>query len=282
MTPKQQSFIRSLIESKDTASLTVEQRAYLAQIQSGYADPGTQAASRIIETLLALPLRAGTASTVEVPEGRYAVVNDAGVTEFFKVDCPTEGKWAGYVFVKQQASDDLYPVKGARKSEVLGRIAVDPQAAMVRYGQELGSCGRCGRTLTDEVSRATGIGPECAAILGIDRPSVESVVAPKAPTPAEVVESHPVFASFSPETRATIAANAETAKAVDVTVRRDPIGDVPTLGWRERKSLIKQQQSDAAKSRGDWHERAVATGRIHEGELPGSTWEDIFRMGEGA
>ncbi|MES2342166.1 MAG: DUF6011 domain-containing protein [Pseudomonadota bacterium] len=27
----------------------------------------------------------------------------------------------------------------------------------------MGECGRCGRTLTDEASRAAGIGPVCAS-----------------------------------------------------------------------------------------------------------------------
>ena len=58
------------------------------------------------------------------------------------MDRPEDGKWAGYVFVKQQASDDLYPVKGARRDEVLARIAVDHRAAMVLYGHELGACGQ--------------------------------------------------------------------------------------------------------------------------------------------
>lgn len=31
------------------------------------------------------------------------------------------------------------------------------------FGQELGMCGRCGRHLTDEVSRSIGLGPDCAA-----------------------------------------------------------------------------------------------------------------------
>jgi hypothetical protein len=34
--------------------------------------------------------------------------------------------------------------------------------AMALYGQELGYCGRCGRHLTDESSRAAGLGPVCA------------------------------------------------------------------------------------------------------------------------
>jgi hypothetical protein len=45
--------------------------------------------------------------------------------------------------------------------KVAQAIGVDPQAAMTRYGQELGHCGRCGRTLTDEESRGRGIGPDC-------------------------------------------------------------------------------------------------------------------------
>lgn len=41
-------------------------------------------------------------------------------------------------------------------------IAADPKAAMLRYGRELGECGHCGRTLTNDESRARGIGPVCA------------------------------------------------------------------------------------------------------------------------
>jgi hypothetical protein len=46
---------------------------------------------------------------------------------------------------------------------ILARIAVNPRAAMQRYGQEIGACGRCGLTLTNDTSRALGLGPECAA-----------------------------------------------------------------------------------------------------------------------
>ena len=65
-----------------------------------------------------------------MPAGRYAVEID-GVLGFFKVDCPTEGRWAGYVFVKQMASDTEYAVRGFRLRLVLDAIAADPQAASV-------------------------------------------------------------------------------------------------------------------------------------------------------
>jgi DNA-directed RNA polymerase subunit RPC12/RpoP len=41
-------------------------------------------------------------------------------------------------------------------------IAADPKAAAVAYGRQTGVCSCCGRTLTDPVSIALGIGPICA------------------------------------------------------------------------------------------------------------------------
>lgn len=40
---------------------------------------------------------------------------------------------------------------------------VDLKVARMLYGKELGHCGNCGRTLTNQESRAMGIGPECAS-----------------------------------------------------------------------------------------------------------------------
>lgn len=103
----------------------------------------------------------------EVPAGHYAVDGEDGTLKFYRVDRPTEGRWAGYTFVKVQASDDLYPVKGGAATAILAKIAEAPVEAMTRYGQEIGSCGRCNRTLTDETSRAFGIGPDCRKIMGL-------------------------------------------------------------------------------------------------------------------
>jgi hypothetical protein len=105
---------------------------------------------------------AAPTTTAEVPDGRYAVEED-GTLKFFHVrNGKANTRWAGFVFVDIQASDDTYPLKDrARKTRVLASIAADLEAASRRYGQELGVCGRCGRTLTDEESRAYGIGPIC-------------------------------------------------------------------------------------------------------------------------
>lgn len=109
--------------------------------------------------------RKAPAPAIDVPAGRYAVEID-GRLGFFKVDCPTEGRWAGRVFVNQMASDTEYAVRGFRLGLVLDTIAADSQAASLRYGREIGACGVCGRTLTDEDSRARGIGPICADKMG--------------------------------------------------------------------------------------------------------------------
>lgn len=98
----------------------------------------------------------------DVPAGRYAIDTSTGLA-FYRVDRPTEGKWAGRTFVSVQAGPNLFPVRdvGARLG-ILATIAKDPAAASMRYGRELGHCGVCGLELTNEESRARGIGPICA------------------------------------------------------------------------------------------------------------------------
>lgn len=98
------------------------------------------------------------ATTAEVADGRYAVEHE-GTLKFYKVK---NGRRAGMVFLDVQASDDWHAIRTvARIREIVALIAADPMAATVRYGRELGECGRCGKALTDEASRAAGIGPVC-------------------------------------------------------------------------------------------------------------------------
>lgn len=98
----------------------------------------------------------------DVPAGRYALDTPNGV-RFYVVDRPTKGKWSGYTFVNVLASDQRWPVRDKReRMRILSEIEADPRAASIRYGHEIGRCGICNRTLTDEQSRAAGIGPVCA------------------------------------------------------------------------------------------------------------------------
>lgn len=154
---KQRNFITKLMQERGFDSTAIEN--VLKGCTMGQA-------SDKIRILLDTPKATQTVVAAKVvapkvPAGRYAVVID-GVTKFFKVDTPTEGRWAGRTFVKIQASDELHAVRGDTARQVLELIAKDPEAASKLYGREIGACGVCGRTLTDEESRANGIGPICA------------------------------------------------------------------------------------------------------------------------
>jgi hypothetical protein len=90
------------------------------------------------------------------------------VTKFYRVNTPTKGRWAGCSFLNVQASSDFHPIRNqGERNAILAQIAKDPITAKALYGQELGQCGHCNRTLTDELSRELGIGPVCRGHLGI-------------------------------------------------------------------------------------------------------------------
>lgn len=101
----------------------------------------------------------------QVAQGYYAIASLTGNNDldFFRVDRPTEGKWAGRTFVKRVIGGKAdSPVWGSTARAALGAIiAAGERSAAQRYGQEIGRCGRCNRHLTDETSRAYGLGPDC-------------------------------------------------------------------------------------------------------------------------
>jgi hypothetical protein len=126
------------------------------------------------DTILKMPKSAAPAQVKKaserydaIPEGYYATPSLTGHNDldFWRVDKPAEGKWAGYIFVKRVIGGrPSVNVKGSTKFQALDAIlAAGPEQAMALYGQTLGYCGRCGRHLTDEESRAYGIGPVCRA-----------------------------------------------------------------------------------------------------------------------
>jgi hypothetical protein len=171
-TDKQAAFLRSLVAERFAAGTTVN-GASLDQFTESVIAQGKTRVSAAIEKLLAMPkLAAPKAETpkapttkANVPAGRYAVTGEAGQTVFVKVD-EGKGKWDGYTFVslligspghlREQRLD-----RNASRA-LLAKVAVDPEAACIRFGHELETCGRCGSPLTNAESRARGIGPDCA------------------------------------------------------------------------------------------------------------------------
>ncbi len=126
-------------------------------------DQGQRRVSQAITKLKGMPLdglyvEASDVVEVEVnrhgiPIGRYALRDDEGTVHFYSLS-------ADGIFV--QASDEFHRVsKRKTQARIIKDIQADPEAASALYGRELGVCGRCGRTLTDEDSRERGIGPVC-------------------------------------------------------------------------------------------------------------------------
>lgn len=120
----------------------------------------------------------------QLPEGRryYAVANESGELTFLRITKtkPTDRYPTPMTFVDQIVGGglgaDSNPQPRGRvtaSGSYLGtfeslyrKVVADPEAAMAAFGHALGSCGYCGRTLTDVESRERGIGPVCARKAG--------------------------------------------------------------------------------------------------------------------
>jgi hypothetical protein len=174
-TEAQLSFANRLANER---RLTDDQRTWLdAQLASTSLTRGR--VSQIIDRLRTLPLadandpaQANPGVTLPPPPaGRYALLGDDGVVRFYRVDRPTDGRWAGYTFLKPVYGSPGSLRTGERlqrstERRVLAEIAADPKTASIRFGKELGHCGVCGSPLTNEESRELGIGPVCRGRLG--------------------------------------------------------------------------------------------------------------------
>lgn len=175
-TERQVAYIHSLLDERQLP----EQDGHPANIDALKKRATTldrSLASDWITRLKSFPRNAGSREAdfqplPDVPAGRYAVTGEDGTTDFYKVDRPTKGRWAGYTFVKLGLGGPHGEPRWERTSRantrtILQKIAAaGPEEASKRYGHELGHCGICGRTLTNPESIALGIGPVCAGRVG--------------------------------------------------------------------------------------------------------------------
>lgn len=103
----------------------------------------------------------------DVPEGHYAIQSLTGNNDldFFRVDRPTEGDWKGKTYVKRVIGG--HPDSNIRFTQyrtVLQAILdAGPEKAGFAYADAIGRCYKCNRHLTDDDSRARGMGPDCAS-----------------------------------------------------------------------------------------------------------------------
>lgn len=98
----------------------------------------------------------------KVPEVRLAIPGVTNDLDFLRVRAQ-RGKSVRVLRVI--GGHDDQPLGIAQAHAVLERALFvdDIPEAVATFGRELGHCGRCGRHLTDEVSRALGLGPDCAS-----------------------------------------------------------------------------------------------------------------------
>jgi len=95
----------------------------------------------------------------DIPDGYYALRDPDGHVRFFRVST-----YRGKRKVQSQASDTLFPINFTSGHTILRQIReTGMRDSAFLYGREIGRCCRCGHTLTDEDSRAAGIGPYCAS-----------------------------------------------------------------------------------------------------------------------
>lgn len=169
--PAQRQYIEGLIRERLVPDGFSDQDL-LDRYQTDRID-GTGASS-LIDALKALPrvYRGGraagrTADLPSVPAGRYCIFGGTGSKARFYRVRHGKDQFDGWTYLDIQASDNFYPVTSVREARrILEEIQRNPKGAAERYAHFLRKCYRCGRILTNEVSRKVGCGAICAAKTG--------------------------------------------------------------------------------------------------------------------
>ncbi|HEY6021191.1 MAG TPA: DUF6011 domain-containing protein [Candidatus Paceibacterota bacterium] len=127
---------------------------------SARRDPRARQTQPKVETLVEepAPVRARL-DFKSITDGNYAIRVD-GVVKFYRVSTSKNG----FKNVQVRASDALYMQYGKAGIAILHKIVEAGLAeSQMLFATELGRCWKCGKTLTDETSRAVGMGPDCAS-----------------------------------------------------------------------------------------------------------------------
>lgn len=129
---------------------------------------------RAVSTLISGLIKAAPKPDYEVaekppvPAGRYAIKDpEDGRVNFYQVDAPTTGRWAGHVFLKRllgSPGDYRQERVGqpAIRAAIMAVLAENPQEYAATFGRESGHCGMCMSPLTKDRSLAAGYGQKCA------------------------------------------------------------------------------------------------------------------------
>lgn len=193
-THKQMAFLKKLFTERSTnESAAALREGLLVAYKAGQLT--VKMASASIDLLLNdeafKPIRAAAPErtyeaeiAAEVPDGRYAIAS-TGDNDLVFYRVSSSAKWGKSVQMIVGGHLDTF-VSRRNVPGILHRIATDsydrpeqhdhdeqgaytipagqytgPEGAALRFADEIKSCSRCNRTLTDRQSRLDGIGPVC-------------------------------------------------------------------------------------------------------------------------
>jgi uncharacterized protein DUF6011 len=91
---------------------------------------------------------------------KYALAKADGSTTFFEVR-KYQGRNRIQMLVGAPGNYQRYPMKLVMQFKALVHLLDNPAAAIKRFADKAGHCARCHSPLTDPVSLATGLGPDC-------------------------------------------------------------------------------------------------------------------------
>jgi hypothetical protein len=109
-------------------------------------------------------------SFASLAEGYYATRSRTGNNDldFWRIDKPSSGKWAGYMFVKRIVGggqgDEMQTFQLSNMQQRLACEAImdlGAEESRMLFAAEMTRCTDCGRMLTDQASRDAGRGPTC-------------------------------------------------------------------------------------------------------------------------
>jgi len=180
ITTKQEAFLNKLLDDRpmfrDVENLWPENIAKLSKSD----------ASAKISEVLAVPKEsrgddsktfAGSSELTEILEGvddgYFALPSKTGTNDldFIRIGSnqgranpANKGKRRVHRFLGGQGLIDIRLSEQIEFAKIVVALsAPERSAAQALFGQEIGRCGVCGKSLTDETSRSLGIGPKCRA-----------------------------------------------------------------------------------------------------------------------
>jgi hypothetical protein len=175
---KQIEFVHRLLADKDTSKVDALFDEFVLETMMNVIDKKSvskREVSDLISALKQCPLKQSPEGSGQsqgryaaVPDGKYATigVTGPGRVEFWSVEKPTEGKWAGRTFINSLtgAPGDWRRNRPSRAvmDTVADILLADPQKAATLFGHKTKTCGKCGSPLSKVQSRAAGYGQTCA------------------------------------------------------------------------------------------------------------------------